>query len=96
LYVLTYFTADFDIVPLNVYLDHEWSWVYGHDRCQWVIVNVDKHEIMFRILNSGLFSFWYVCLHDQLSQADALPEFYFTWLVFCLSISTFSLHVECM
>jgi len=43
------------IVPLKMHCD-KWAWSSDIDRFQAVIMTVDKHELLLRILNGALFS----------------------------------------
>ena len=37
---------------------------------------VDKHELLFHILNRGLFSMWAYYVHDLAVKTQALREFF--------------------
>jgi len=39
-------------------------------------MTVDKHELLFRVLNVGLFSLWANCVHDLAVKTQALQEFF--------------------
>jgi len=54
---ITSFIAYFDIVPLKVLeiSDHDSTLLT-------VIMTVDKHELLFRMINRGLFSLWSNCV----------------------------------
>mgnify|MGYP007133553071 CR=1 FL=1 len=90
------------IVPWKMPWD-KWLWFYDIDRCQPVIMTVDKHELLFRILNRGLFLLWANCVHDLAVKTQALREFFIlyyfaaTWkriLIFFHSVSISSVHFK--
>ena len=81
--------------------------ISGHDStisssCQAVIMTVDKHELLFRILNRELFSLWANCVHDLAVKIQALGKLfildYFAGTWTCISMFPFVLnsseHVE--
>ena len=74
-YYVFIISAYFDIVPLEMHWD-KWSWFYNIDRCHTMIMTVDKHELLFRILNRGLFSLLTNCVHKLAVKTQPLREFF--------------------
>jgi len=66
--------AYFEFVLLKVHWD-KWLWFYDIDRCQAVIMTVDKHKLLFSMLNRELFSLWVDCVHNLSVKTQALREF---------------------
>jgi len=57
------------------------NWKYieinGHDSTiLTAVMAVVKHELLFRILNRGLFSLWANCAHDLAVYTQALSAFF--------------------
>ena len=69
------FIAFFDIVPLKMHWDKS-SWFYDIDRLSSSDHDRDKHELLFHIINRGLFSLWVNCIHDLAVKTQAFREFF--------------------
>jgi len=58
-------------------------------------MTIDKHELLFRIINRGLFSLWVNFPHDLAVKTQALREFF---ILFRRDMKTysdiFSLHLD--
>jgi len=59
-------------------------------------MTVDKHELLFRILNRELFSLWANCVHDLAVKIQALGKLFILDYFRILNRELFSLWANCV